>query len=369
MPIRIIALATVALGFIFSATAQQQPSVSEMLAGSNSLGTGWEQKIYLLFDSAAAPAEIIQTAGNPPQSALKNWRRGVQDANGKISGWVLAHYSTASGTNGPKYEVHLERFRSHDALLSDFEKLLETAEATPGSCPLKQIGDAAFVSSDAQGTGVKVWFRRGNFRVWISPVGAPRQWNEDTSLHLLAQAIDQRIVIISLGMRGVADGAALLKHALEEQVNSPHPGAIISQQLIKAGGAFVPISKASSSNTVSFVFDHWKNDGTNGDALAIFRLTNSDSCSIVLWNVLVQNPGTRYFLDPSGWETIQDGYPSATSAVCETGSSIEFSVGKPIMTPWRACILYSRELSDSDRPKDSQRTWGGNYEVIGQPVH
>ncbi len=369
VPMRLFILAITAVAFLFTPTAQCQPSVSEMLADTSSLGTGWDRKIYLQFDSDASPAEVIETIKAPPESALKEWRRDMRDPNGKISGWVLAHYNIVSSTNHPKYEVHLERYRSHDALLADFEKILEIAAAQPGSIPLTHIGDAAALVADPQGNGAKVWFRRGDFRVWISPIGAHRSWDQDASLHLLAQAMDQHIAALMLHARAAADGAALIKNTLEAAIRSPNPDAVKPQSVVKIGDAFFPISKSSSPEPVAIAFDHWGRQSSHTDALAVFRLTNSDSRSILLWNVRVQDPTTAPTISPSGWETIQDDYPSATSAVCEPGSSIEFWVTKPVMTPWRVCILYSRELSESDRPKDSQRSWGGNYEVIGQPVH
>lgn len=368
MQIRLFILAIATFAFLFTASAQSQPSVSEMLAETSSLGPGWDRKIYLLFDSVASPSEIIATIKTPPESALKDWRRGVQDPNGKISGWVLAHYNLLSSSNSPKYEVHLERYRSHDALLADFEKLLETAVAQPGSMPLSSIGDTGALVADPHGAGAKVWFRRGDYHVRISPIGASKGREMAPSLQLLAQAIDQRIASVTLHILAVAEGAALIKNTLEEAVKSPNPGPTTPQYVVKVGGAFIPLSKATPSNPVSFALDHWAKQGTDAESLAVFRLTNSSPGSILLWNVRVQNSTTDVAVTPSGWETIQDDYPSATTAVCEAGSSIEFWVNKPIMTPWRVCLIYSPELTESDRPKDSQRTWAGNYEVISQPV-
>jgi len=368
LQIRIIILAIAAFSFLFTASAQSPPSVSDMLAQSSSLGPGWDRKIYLLFDSVAVPSEIVQTIKAPPESALNDWRRGVQDPNGRISGWVLAHYNLISSANSPKYEVHLERYRSHDALLADFEKLLESAVAQPGSMPLTHIGDADALVASPQGTGAKVWFRRGNYRVWISQIGAPNSQQLAPSLQLLAQAIDQRIASVNLHLRAVVEGADLMKKALDETVKSPNSSATMPQYVVKVGGAFIPISKTSSSNSVSFAFDHWSKQGSDAESLAVFRLTNSGPGSILLWNVRVQNSTTDVAITPSGWEAVQDDYPSATTAVCEPRSSIEFWVSKPIMIPWRVCVIFSRELSESDRPKDSQRAWGGNFEAIGRPV-
>jgi hypothetical protein len=367
--IGIIILATTASTFLLAADAPQQPSISEVLPVALSLGPGWERKNYLLFDSVALPSEIIQTASTPPQSALENWRHGVQAPDGTISGWVLAHYHPTSDTNGLKYEVHLERYRSHDALQTDFDRLLETAVTQPASKPLKTIGDVALLVANSNGAATKVWFRRGDFRAWISPIGVSHNWDQDASLRLLAQVIDQRIAGMTMNMRGVEDGAVLLKHAMEDAIRSSNPSAVTPQQVVKVGGAFIPISKPPSSNSVSFAFEHWGRKGPDGTAPAVFRLTNSDFCSILLWNVRVQNPANVATAKSSSWSTVQDDYPSATSAVCEAGSTIEFWVSKPLLIPWRVCILYSRELSESDRPKDSQRSWGGNYEVIGQPFH
>ncbi len=339
-----------------------------MLPEALSLGPGWERKNYLLFDAIALPSEVIQTTAAPPQSALENWRHGVQDPEGKISGWVLAHFHPTSDTNGLQYEVHLERYRSHDALRTDFDKLLESAVAQPTSKPLKTIGDMALLVANPSGAASKVWFRRGNFRAWISPIGVSRNWDQDASLRLLAQVIDQHIAGITMHMRGAEDGATLLRHAMEEAIKSPNPVAVAPQQVVKFGDAIIPINKPPGSNSVSFAFEHWGKKGPDGTAPAVFRLINSDSCSILLWNVRVQNPANDAAVKPSIWNTVQDDYPSATSAVCEPGSSIEFWVSKPLLIPWRVCILYSRELSETDRPKDSQRSWAGNYEVIGRPI-
>lgn len=257
--IGIIVLAATATSSLslFAADTQPPPSVSEILPEAKSLGPGWERKNYLVFDSVADPAELVQTAAAPPKSALETWRHGVQDPDGTISGWILAHYHFTSDTNAPKYEVHLERFREHDALQADFEKLLETAGPQSPNKPLKNIGDAAFLVANSNGATAKVWFRRGDFRAWISPIGPSRNWDQDASLRLLAQVIDQRIAIMTRNMRSAEEGAILLKHAMEDAIRSPNPAAVMPQQVVKVGDAFFPIRKPSASNPVSFAFEHW----------------------------------------------------------------------------------------------------------------
>ncbi len=126
---------------------------------------------------------------------------------------------------------------------------------------------------------------------------------------------------------------------------------------VRAGGAhsFVTITNAPSSNRVAIAF------ATSTDNGAIFRITNKEPHAILLWNVRVQTRSRDAGTDGFGWDTVYDDYPMGT-ANYSSGGTGEFRVQYPGKTPWRVCILYSTDWTDSGK------SCSGNYEVIGQEL-
>jgi len=131
---------------------------------------------------------------------------------------------------------------------------------------------------------------------------------------------------------------------------------------LRAGGphSIVTITNAPASNPVAIAFAAW------GDSGPIFRLTNQEPHAILLWNVRVQTRSKDAGTDGFGWDTVYDDYPMGTAkynaANFLPGAVGEFRVQHPGKTPWRVCVLYSTDWTDSGK------SYSGNYEVIGQEL-
>ena len=146
---------------------------------------------------------------------------------------------------------------------------------------------------------------------------------------------------------------------------------------VHAGGdLYVGFTNHPASNRVTIAFSRWRVDSndSNSRRVAVFRLTNSENRSILPWNVRVEVPSAGTAPEVSGlakihagWETVHNDYPSGPgSPHIDIGKSSEFEVNWPRRTPWRVCIIYSKEwLGDERKPPVSGRQWGGDYEVIG----
>jgi Carboxypeptidase regulatory-like domain len=140
--------------------------------------------------------------------------------------------------------------------------------------------------------------------------------------------------------------------------------------------AYVGLTNLPDANPVSITFSRWKLYSTIADEpddhAAVFRLTNGESTSITLWNVRVQIPSTSGSPEISGggaihagWQTIQNDYPGEGGGVHEAGASGELWVKSPPKgTPWRVCVLYSKERAEDERRRPAERRHYGNYEVI-----
>lgn len=126
---------------------------------------------------------------------------------------------------------------------------------------------------------------------------------------------------------------------------------------LRAGGphSVTLITNAPESNPVSISLVSGTDDTPE------FRLTNGERHAILLWNVRVQvrskGPGTDGF----GWDTVSDDYPDGQAKFL-AGASGTFRVQHPHETPWRVCVIYSTDWTDSGNSAS------GNYEVISQPL-
>ena len=131
---------------------------------------------------------------------------------------------------------------------------------------------------------------------------------------------------------------------------------------VRAGGAhnYVALTNAPASNRVGIAFGSQR---ASADP-AVFRLTNREPHKVLVWNVRVQVKSRDGGTDGQGWDTVYDDYPVGTanynSSYYEPGQQGELSVNHPGATPWRVCVLYSIDWTDSGK------TCSGNYEVISQ---
>jgi hypothetical protein len=188
----LVALAT--FGFCLGVTAQSQKPVPilKALPTAESLGPEWKRGITVLFDTASQPPEIINTAKQMPDSFKQEQRAAVENPTNRISGWSHLFYEVNGTNQSGRYDVNIERFRSKEVLTAEFDRLLKLEAAQYHKTELKTVGEAAVIYSDAT-NGLTLWFRRGNFRVWICPLTVNRPWRDDLGLQQLAEALDDRL--------------------------------------------------------------------------------------------------------------------------------------------------------------------------------
>ena len=143
---------------------------------------------------------------------------------------------------------------------------------------------------------------------------------------------------------------------------SPAVSTNLQAYHVRANGphSFVVLTNAPALNRVKISLAAW------GDSEANFRFTNGEPHAILLWNVRVQTRSTGGGTDGFGWETVSDDYPMFTSGYSSAhyppGSIGEFQVRHPGKSPWRVCVLYSIDWTDSGK------SYSGNYEAIGQEL-
>lgn len=181
------------LCFCAAAQGQAPLAVLAALPTAEALGSGWSREISLLVDPASKPAELFGASARLSESFKKERRDAVQNPTNRISGWSHTHYTLQSTNTSRQYDVQVERYRSKDHLRSDFAHLLAFDSAEYRKAPVDGLGDAAVFYGDIKG-GATVWFRRADFKVWISTMGAVTNWAQDRHLQHLAKMLDQRIV-------------------------------------------------------------------------------------------------------------------------------------------------------------------------------
>ena len=184
-----------ALIVTFNAGAQTQEPVPVLQAFPTAevLGPAWKREIDLLFDPASNPAEIC-TSTVVPDSWKKAKREAVENPTNQISGWSHAHFDFYAGKETNRYiryEVQVDRNRSKQQVIEVFNRLLTLDRKEYQKKEIKGLGEAAVVYWD--GSGVCVWFRRGAFVVWISPMNMDATWENDPALQQLAKALDERL--------------------------------------------------------------------------------------------------------------------------------------------------------------------------------
>ena len=68
---------------------------------------------------------------------------------------------------------------------------------------------------------------------------------------------------------------------------------------------------------------------------------------------------------PEAWETVHRDYPSfGLPGAVKGGESFELKWRAPERSPWRLCLIYSRDTATSVLPAGTTR-FEDNYEVIG----
>lgn len=171
------------------------------------------------------------------------------------------------------------------------------------------------------------------------------------------------IWVLSYASARSADQAGGTNKIAPAVVTASHAGLTNSQAYhLRAGGpsSFVGLTNSPASNHVSLAFAELSDYGP------IFRFTNREPHAILLWDVRIQVPSKGTGTDGFGWDTVYDDYPEGTSgnnsASFAPGSTGEFRVPRQKQIPWRVCILYSIDWTDSGK------THSGNYEVISKEM-
>src|SRR3954465_7499705 len=133
---------------------------------------------------------------------------------------------------------------------------------------------------------------------------------------------------------------------------------------LRAGGChnFVLLTNSPASNRVSIALKFIGGDHDDPS----FWLTNREPHAILVWNVRVQTRSVGRGTDGFGWDTVIDDYPRGTpehnSARFEAKSTSVLRGIHPGKAPWRICILYSIDRSDSGK------SYSGNYEAVSEEL-
>jgi hypothetical protein len=170
------------------------------------------------------------------------------------------------------------------------------------------------------------------------------------------------LLVLSLGFVLACQAADNPNSNRKKEAALPSPDASTNMipYVVRAWGPnnLARLTNAPKSNRVAISLA----TGGGSDAAPIFRLTNREPHAILLTNVRVQTRSTGRGTDGFGWDTVYDDYPMGTprfnTSVCPPNSPGEVAVAHPGKAPWRVCIIYSIDWSDSGN------SYGGNYEVI-----
>jgi hypothetical protein len=131
------------------------------------------------------------------------------------------------------------------------------------------------------------------------------------------------------------------------------------------GRAVNHVDREVDASRIRIEFIRWS-DGANGRD-ALFRATNPGKRPVLVWNVRQQVCETHSEGAMRSWETRESDYPGRgwERATIPAGGSVKFPMLSPTEDVWRVCLLYSREVLDSQEPN---RPFGGTYESIGPSV-
>jgi len=111
---------------------------------------------------------------------------------------------------------------------------------------------------------------------------------------------------------------------------------------VKLGGrSNLLIMHLPNSTPVHVAFARWERDAY-GSTNAVFRVTNSDACWIMIWNFRVEVWWDGK--DSPGWRTLWSNYPAGQFRH-PPGAVAEFKVSPPApdSSRWRMAIIYSKE--------------------------
>ena len=166
--------------------------ILEALPTVDHLGTNWSREVSLLFDSRGDPTEMLATTLPLPDALVLEQRAAVRDPAGKVSAWANVQYDLRSAHTTNRYDVQIYRYRSKEALIEDFDRLLALDSEQYEKTMIRDLAAVAVAFRDARTGSGTLWFRIGDYKVWISP-GSSFSWGSDPSLQQLARALIRQL--------------------------------------------------------------------------------------------------------------------------------------------------------------------------------
>jgi hypothetical protein len=131
-------------------------------------------------------------------------------------------------------------------------------------------------------------------------------------------------------------------------------------------GSKLLILHPANSTPVHVAFARWE-QAYDGSTNAVFRVTNSDACWIMVWNFRVEVWWDGK--DSPGWRTLWSNYPAGQFRH-PPGAVAEFKVSPPDpdSSRWRTAIIYSKEQVGEIPPKGTERVFADDFEVISEEL-
>jgi hypothetical protein len=96
----------------------------------------------------------------------------------------------------------VERYRNQSDLIDDFNRLLTLETDKYQRTAVDGLGDAAVYYWSVNGPGT-LWFRRADFRVWVTPFNMMTNWQQDGDFVRLARNVDHQITQVSVPTNNV----------------------------------------------------------------------------------------------------------------------------------------------------------------------
>jgi hypothetical protein len=163
-------------------------------------------------------------------------------------------------------------------------------------------------------------------------------------------------VPVVMVVAGVLSSGSIQVAAQEPAATSPAP-----LYIVRAVGGPTGFTNPPALNPV------WLSLAKNRYYGPTFRLTNVETHAILPWSVRVQVRSTGAGTDGTGWDTVFDDYWTGRPGMVQPGAVGEFRVKPPLKSPWRVCIIYSTDWTDTfARTNLIQKSFSGQYEVISR---
>jgi hypothetical protein len=321
----------------------------EAMPTPDELGPGWTREEAAIFDAhddmvnrrpegGAIPSQFDKAKSGEPA----NFGAAVHDSMRNISGGARVHYrfQSAEGTN--RYEVQLQRYRSKEQLVQDFDKVWALDSGRYERKRIGQIPALAIELEDRVTGSCAIWVRAAQFKATIA--GAGGSWEEDGAL------------------RGLVEGLVRRMHSAKP---TDQEADRISHIIMVSAQQAASIRRELESEQLRLDFVRWDQDSVRDREVAVLRLTNPGRRSVLIWNERVQVRAQEEAKSADEWTTVHSDYPTFDlPGALKGGQSLEFRWCATEHRPWRLCLLYSKDTATALSPDGTER-FEDNYEVIG----